>query len=130
MKVKSWTIRSTDGLGLCRSPEFPVRIRLVVPVHPPRAVLTVMVVEPDPAMVGEAKLACAPNGRPDTPKPTVPVKPFCAETVTVYDAAAPATTVETTGATLMVKLGGGVTERENTAVDHDPSVPATRMVGV
>ena len=39
---------------------------------PPRAVATVMVVEPDPVIDGGLKLATAPPGSPDDAKVTVP----------------------------------------------------------
>ena len=49
----------------------------------PLTVVTVMVVEPLPTTVVGLKLAVAPVGRPETLKPTVPLKPFTEVTVRV-----------------------------------------------
>ena len=56
-------------------------------------VLTVSVVEPDLVTELVLKLPVAPDGSPDTPKFTVPLKPLSGVTETVYEVLLPATTV-------------------------------------
>jgi hypothetical protein len=56
-------------------------------------VLTVSVVEPDLVTDAGLNVPVTPDGNPDTPKFTVPVKPFTGVTVTVYELLLPASTV-------------------------------------
>lgn len=65
-------------------PLVPVIVRLKVPAVVEAVVVTVIVLVPDPPVMGAGlKLAVAPVGRPLAARLTVPVKPFKAVTVTV-----------------------------------------------
>jgi hypothetical protein len=77
--------------ALCASaPLVPVTAGENVPVPPPLAVVTVIVLVPDPVTVAGLKLAVAPEGSPDACKLTTPPNPFTGVTVTVYVALPPA----------------------------------------
>src|ERR1700719_1946593 len=71
-------------LVVCTSePLVPVTVAVNVPVDPPVVVLTVKVLEPEPGNEVGLKLPVTPDGSPDTPKLTVPLKPLMAVAVTV-----------------------------------------------
>ena len=53
----------------------------------------VSVLVPDPDVEDGNKTPVAPDGNPDTPKLTVPLKPFSAVTVSVYAVPFPALTL-------------------------------------
>ena len=58
-------------------------VRVELPTGVFALVVTVMVDDPVPVTVVGLKLAVAPVGNPLTPKPVLPVNPFCAVTVAV-----------------------------------------------
>src|SRR6516225_7989607 len=76
-----------------RLPLVPVMVIVYVPVGVVELVATERVELPEPATEVGLKLAVVPLGSPLTLKFTVPVKPFTAPTVAVYDVPAPAVTV-------------------------------------
>jgi hypothetical protein len=90
-----------------REPLAPVTVTVKLPGATPTVVLIVSVVEPEPLTVVGVKVGVAPAGRPDTPKLTVPLKPFVALVVTVYETLLPAVTVAEAGETPTEKSGGG-----------------------
>src|SRR5258706_12831122 len=83
----------------------PVIVRVEVPVGVVLPVLTVIVEGPLPVIVGGAKLAEAPVGKPLALKVTVPVNPFNAPMVTVYVVEFPGVTVWDEGDMEMEKSG-------------------------
>ena len=60
-------------------------------------VVTVIVELPEPVTEVGLKLELAPDGRPDAPKVTMPLKPFCGVTVIVLVPLAPRVTVRLLG---------------------------------
>jgi len=60
-------------------------------------VVTVIVELPEPFTEVGLKMALAPDGRPDAPKVTMPLKPFCGVTVIVLVPLAPWVTVTLLG---------------------------------
>jgi len=60
-------------------------------------VVTVIVELPEPVTEVGLKLELAPDGRPDAPKVTMPLKPFCGVTVIVLVPLAPWVTVTLLG---------------------------------
>jgi hypothetical protein len=64
-------------------PAVPVIVRVERPVGVVVAVVTVRVEDPVPVMLVGLKLAVAPAGSPLTLRPTVPLKPPRAVTLTV-----------------------------------------------
>jgi hypothetical protein len=73
-------------------PLVPVTLKVELPSVAVAVVLIVSVVEPDLLTEVGLKVPVAPDGNPDTPKLTVPVKPLSGVTVTVYDMGLPTTT--------------------------------------
>ena len=74
-------------------PLAAVTLTVELPMAVPVVVLTVSVVDPEPVTELGLKLPVAPDGSPDTPKFTVPLKPLIGVTVTVYEVLLPTTTV-------------------------------------
>jgi hypothetical protein len=68
-------------------------------------VVTVIVEFPEPVTEVGLKLALAPDGRPDVPKVTVPLKPFCGLTVIVLVPLLPWVTVTLPGDADRLKFG-------------------------
>ena len=79
LMVKSGTVTLSSTFALCvNEPLVPVMVRVELLAGLPAGMLTVRVELPDVLIdVGE-KEAVAPDGRPLTDKPTVPVNPFSA----------------------------------------------------
>src|SRR5215471_10935281 len=94
-----------------------------VPVFVVPLVVTVMVDEPEPTTDGGLKLTVAPAGRPLALKTIVPLKPFKAESVTVYVVLPPCTTVREDGEAEIVKSGVGVALTVNTSAAICPISP-------
>jgi len=86
---------------------LPVIVKLYVPAGVVLLVFTVNVDEPLPVTLVGVNVGLAPDGRPLTLKPTVPLKPFKAETETVYVVPEPAVTVRDDGVALIEKSGDG-----------------------
>jgi hypothetical protein len=59
----------------------------------PEVDVNVSVVDPEPVTEAGLKLPVTPDGNPDTPKLTAPLKPLSGATVTVYETLPPAATV-------------------------------------
>jgi hypothetical protein len=70
-------------------------------------VFTVNVLEPDPFTDVGLKPPVAPEGNPETPQLTVPLKPFIAVVETVYVVEPPGAMVCAPGIALSEKSGGG-----------------------
>jgi len=105
----------------------------MVMVEVPRCELfadtTRKVVVPDPVTVVGVKLVDVREGAPLAVKLTVPVKPFCAPTVTVYVAVPPRLIVTLAGVAVSVKLAGAVTTSVTVVECTRPaSVPVMVMV--
>ncbi len=66
-----------------RLPLVPLMLTVELPVGVVLAVVTVMVVEPEPVTVEGLKLALAPEGSPEALKLTDPLNPLDGVTVTV-----------------------------------------------
>ncbi len=67
--------------------------------------VTVIVEFPEPVTEAGLKLAPAPDGRPDVPKVTVPLKLFCGVTVIVLVPLFPCVTVTLLGDAERLKFG-------------------------
>ncbi len=100
---------SDTVVELLKLPLCPLIVNLDVPAGVDFVVVTVIFVVPEVVTdVGE-KLAFVPDGSPLTLNVTTPVKPFCAVTVTEYDALFPGLTFFELGEAAMVNeaAGGG-----------------------
>jgi hypothetical protein len=75
-----WTVSLTLA-ACCMAPLVAVMVRVNVPVGVLRLVFMVRTDEPEELMVEGLKLALVRRGRPETLRPTVPVKPDPAVTV-------------------------------------------------
>ena len=84
LTVKALATVSDTVVLLMAVPLVPVMVKVDVAAGVLAAVITVMIVVPDPpVMVAGLKLAVAPDGNPVTLGVTVPLKPFIAVVVTV-----------------------------------------------
>ena len=90
-------------------PLVPVMVMVEVPRCELFAETTRKVVVPEPVTVVGVKLVVVRLGAPLAEKLTVPAKPFCAPTVTVYVAVPPREMVILAGDAVSVKLAGAVT---------------------
>jgi hypothetical protein len=107
--VAGVTTRFT-AVALCVSvPLAPVTVTGYVAAAVEVAVMIVSVDVPEPVTVVDEKLPLTPAGSVPALKITVPLKPFCAVTVTVYVVPVPAATVRDEGDAEMEKSGGGGT---------------------
>jgi hypothetical protein len=70
-------------------------------------VVTVIVELPEPLTEVGLKMALAPDGRPDVPNVTMPLKPFCGVTVIVLVPLVPWVTVTLLGDAERLKFGWG-----------------------
>ncbi len=78
---------------------------------------TVSVELPEPTTEGGVKLPVAPEGKPLTLKPTLPLNPLEGVTATVYMALVPGFTVTEEGVALMEKSGVGAPPQEGNLND-------------
>jgi len=84
LTVKALATVSDTVVLLMAVPLVPAMVKVDVAAGVLAAVITVMIVVPDPpVMVAGLKLAVAPDGNPVTLGVTVPLKPFIAVVVTV-----------------------------------------------
>jgi len=110
-------------------PLAPVIVSVEVPRWELFAETTRNVDVPDPVTVVGVKVAVTRCGNPATVRFTVPVKPFCAPTVTVYVAVPPREMVTLAGVAVNVKLAGAVTTSVTVVECTKPaSVPVMVMV--
>ena len=101
-----FTMRETVVV-LVKLPDVPVRVTVTVPVVAVLLAVSVNVLVP--AVLLGLNDAVTPLGRPDADKLTLPLKPFCGDTVMVAAPAAPCTIVKPLGEAEMEKLGDGGT---------------------
>src|SRR4051812_25099220 len=106
VRVAALTTNVTVALRT-KLPLVPVMVSVYVPACTLVVVLTVKVEEPDPLIEVGLKLPVAPAGNPLTLRLTLPVNPFNAPTVVVYDVPLPAVTVCDDGLAERVKFGTG-----------------------
>jgi hypothetical protein len=99
-----------------RVPEVPVIVAVAVPgAADELAAITRLFCAND---------AVTPEGRPETFRATIPVKPFCGVTAIVLETAPPCVTVTAAGAALRLNVDAAVTVRLRTAVfNWLPEVP-------
>jgi hypothetical protein len=116
---------------LVKPPDVPMRVTEAAPVV--AALVTVSV----NVLVAVAGLglneAVTPLGKPDADKLTLPLKPFCEETVMVLAALPPCVVVTLLGEVERVKFGGGAafTVREIVAeFVKPPDVPMMRLLRI
>jgi len=101
-----FTVR--ESVVLCdKLPEIPVTVTVTVPTIAVLLAVSVNVLVL--AVLPGLNDAVTPLGRPDADKLTLPLKPFCGDTVMVAAPAAPCTIVKPLGEAEMEKLGDGGT---------------------
>jgi hypothetical protein len=102
---ESYCITRVTVVEWLKLPLVPVMVSVAVPIGVLRFVVMVSVLDPDPVIELGLKVAVARDGSPLTLRPTVPVNPFSAPTVTAYMVLDPRVTVCEAGDAAMLKSG-------------------------